>query len=110
MIGAAAKAALIAGKNPFCAVAIREVGRPNASPMRFSQAAVPSWPTGAEPMRGLVPRQVLAMLDAPFYSRSAVRTQVGREVVTGVHEALDLGRFRQGWMKWVLVVRVWRRG
>ena len=189
LIGAAAIAALIAGKNPFCAVAIREVGRPNASAMPFSQAAVPSWPTGAEPTRatrrlklahgrsiermdrsdsttigggiefpafprrhgteleavigfdlnggarvvaapprtafkrsfwrvrretradaGVVPRQVMGMLDAPFYSRSVVRTVLGGQEVTGVHEALDLGRFRQGWMKWVLVVRVWRRG
>ena len=59
---------------------------------------------------GVVPRQVLAMLDAPFYSRSAVRTVLGGEVVTGVHEALDPDRFRRGWMKWLLAVRVWRRG
>ena len=59
---------------------------------------------------GVAPRQALALLDAPFYSRSAVRTQVSGEVVTGVHEALDLDRFRQGWMKWVLAVRVWKRG
>ena len=64
--------------------------------------------TRADP--GVVPQQVLAMLDAPFYSRSAVRTVLGGEVVTGVHEALDLDRFRLWWMKWVLAVRVWRRG
>ena len=28
----------------------------------------------------------------------------------GVHEALEFDRFRQGWMKWVLAVRVWKRG
>lgn len=64
--------------------------------------------TRADP--GVVPQQVLAMLDAPFYSRSAVRTQLGGQVVTGVHEALDLDRFRLWWMKWLLAVRVWRRG
>ena len=57
-----------------------------------------------------MPRQALALLDAPFYSRSVVRTQLGGEVVTGVHEALDVDRFRQGWMKWLLAVRVPRRG
>ena len=188
LIGAAAIAALIAGKNAFCAVAIREVGRPNASVMPFSQAAVPSWPTGAEPTRatrrlklahgrsiermdrsdsttigggiefpafprrhgteleavigfdlngaaqmvaapprtafkrsvwqvrretradaGVVPRQVLPMLDAPFYSRSAVQTTINGEQVTGVHEALDLDRFAKGWLKPILAVRVPRR-
>ena len=59
---------------------------------------------------GVVPMQVLGMLDAPFYARSAVRTVLGGEVVTGVHEALDLDRFRLWWMKWLLAVRVWRRG
>ena len=64
--------------------------------------------TRADP--GVVPQQVLAMLDAPLYSRSAVRTQLGGQGVTGVHEALELDRFRLWWMKWLLAVRVWRRG
>ena len=64
--------------------------------------------TRADP--GVMPRQVMGMLDAPFYSRSVVRTVLGGQVVTGVHEALDLDRFRWGWMKWLLAVRVWRRG
>ena len=59
---------------------------------------------------GVVPKQVMAMLDAPFYSRSVVRTVLGGKMVTGVHEALDLDRFRLWWMKWLLAVRVWRRG
>jgi carotenoid 1,2-hydratase len=42
---------------------------------------------------GLPPRQVKAMLDAPFYTRSVVRTQLRGES-DGVHEALDLNRFR----------------
>ena len=58
---------------------------------------------------GVVPRQVLNMLDAPFYSRSAVQTQINGEVVTGVHEALDLDRFASPLLKPMLAVRVPRR-
>ncbi len=55
------------------------------------------------------PRQDLPMLDAPFYCRSAVETRIHGEVTTGVHEALDLTRFRQPWMKPMLALRVPRR-
>ncbi|MEO0914440.1 MAG: carotenoid 1,2-hydratase, partial [Pseudomonadota bacterium] len=41
---------------------------------------------------GCRPRQVQAMLDAPFYNRSAIRTKVLGEETVGVHEALDLDR------------------
>lgn len=58
---------------------------------------------------GVMPRQVLPMLDAPFYSRSAVQTQINGEVVTGVHEALDLNRYRSRLLKPMLAVRVPRR-
>jgi carotenoid 1,2-hydratase len=51
----------------------------------------------------------MAMLDAPFYSRSVVHTQINGEVVTGVHEALDLDRFRSPFLKPMLAVRVPRR-
>lgn len=63
--------------------------------------------TRADP--GVMPKQVLPMLDAPFYSRSAVQTQIDGEVVTGVHEALDLNRFRSPLLKPMLAVRVPRR-
>ncbi|MEM6897860.1 MAG: carotenoid 1,2-hydratase [Pseudomonadota bacterium] len=63
--------------------------------------------TRADP--GVMPRQVQAMLDAPFYSRSAVRTRVGGQDTTGVHEALDLRRFRSPLLKPMLAVRVPRR-
>ncbi|MBU2357787.1 MAG: carotenoid 1,2-hydratase, partial [Alphaproteobacteria bacterium] len=63
--------------------------------------------TRADP--GTVPQQVLGMLDAPFYSRSAVRTQLNGETVTGVHEALDLTRFRNPLLKPMLAFRVPRR-
>lgn len=58
---------------------------------------------------GYRPTQALAMLDAPFYVRSAIRTQIDGEETVGVHEALDLRRFAQPWLKPMLAVRVPRR-
>ena len=63
--------------------------------------------TRADP--GVMPRQAMAMLDAPFYTRAAVTTRVNGEEVTGVHEALDLRRFRSPLIKPMLAVRVPRR-
>lgn len=63
--------------------------------------------TRADP--GVVPKQVLPMLDAPFYSRSVVRTRLDGETVEGVHEALDLDRFASPLIKPMLAVRVPRR-
>lgn len=58
---------------------------------------------------GYRPKQVKNMLDAPFYSRSAVKTRLNGEETVGVHEALDLVRFRNPLMKPILAVRVPRR-
>lgn len=58
---------------------------------------------------GTMPRQVLPMLDAPFYSRSAVETTLNGEKVVGVHEALDLNRFASPFLKPMLACRVPRR-
>lgn len=58
---------------------------------------------------GYRPRQVQAMLDAPFYCRSAVRTQINGEETVGVHEALDLNRFASPFLKPMLAVKVPRR-
>ncbi len=55
------------------------------------------------------PRQVLGMLDAPFYSRSVVETTLDGERTKGVHEALDLDRFASPLLKPMLAVRVPRR-
>ena len=55
------------------------------------------------------PRQVMNMLDAPFYSRSAVETVLEGETTVGVHEALDLTRFRSPLLKPMLACRVPRR-
>jgi len=58
---------------------------------------------------GYRPRQVKAMLDAPFYNRCAVQTQINGEETIGVFEALDLDRFRGPWLMPMLAVRVPRR-
>ena len=58
---------------------------------------------------GYQPHQVMNMLDAPFYSRSMVRTRLDGEETVGVHEALDLVRFRSPLLKPMLAVRVPRR-
>ena len=58
---------------------------------------------------GYQPRQVLPMLDAPFYTRSAMRTRIDGEDSVGVHEALDLDRFAWPLLKPMLAVRVPRR-
>jgi len=58
---------------------------------------------------GTTPKQIKPMLDAPFYSRSVVETQLDGEVVQGVHEALDLNRYANPLLKPMLAVRVPRR-
>ena len=58
---------------------------------------------------GHVPRQRLSLLDAPFYSRSLVQTRIDGEHSLGMHEALDLTRFRQPLLKPMLALRVPRR-
>ena len=58
---------------------------------------------------GATPQQILPMLDAPFYNRCAVTSQINGEVTTGVVEALDLDRFRGPWLMPMLAVRVPRR-
>ncbi|MCE6960419.1 carotenoid 1,2-hydratase [Cereibacter sphaeroides] len=63
--------------------------------------------TPADP--GTKPRQVMSMLDAPFYSRSMVETTVFGQKTVGVHEALDLRRFSWPLLMPMLAVRVPRR-
>ncbi|MGR3494478.1 carotenoid 1,2-hydratase [Citreimonas sp.] len=58
---------------------------------------------------GSAPRQVMGMLDAPFYTRSMVQTVLDGERTVGVHEALDLRRFRSRLVKPMLACRVPRR-
>jgi carotenoid 1,2-hydratase len=55
------------------------------------------------------PRQVMAMLDVPFYTRSMVRTRLDGVETTGVHEHLDLDRFANPALKPLLALRMPRR-
>ncbi len=79
---------------------------PPKAPLRRSLWAVSRETRGDN---GYKPTQIKNMLDAPFYSRSAVKTQLDGEETIGVHEALDLVRFRNPVMKPILAVRVPRR-
>lgn len=84
----------------------REIEAPPKAHLNHSLWAV-ARKTRADP--GYRPRQVKPMLDAPFYTRSMVRTSLdGRETV-GVHEALDLRRFRSPLLMPMIAVRVPRR-
>ena len=58
---------------------------------------------------GTTPRQVKAMLDAPFYTRAAVESTIAGRTTTGVHEALDLDRYASRWIKPMLAFKVPRR-
>ncbi|MEL6466501.1 MAG: carotenoid 1,2-hydratase [Pseudomonadota bacterium] len=84
----------------------KNIPLPPKAPMRRSLWAVKRETRGDA---GAKARQVQNMLDAPFYSRSAVETTLGGERTTGVHEALDLTRFRSPLLKPILAVRVPRR-
>jgi carotenoid 1,2-hydratase len=85
---------------------LREVAAPPLTRFRRTLWALHR-DTRADP--GTTPRQRLAMLDAPFYSRSLVETRLWGETSTGVHEALDLTRFAKPWLKPMLALRVPRR-
>ena len=55
------------------------------------------------------PRQEKSLLDAPFYSRATVSTRIKGIKTIGVFEALDLRRFRNPLLMFMLAVRVPRR-
>ncbi|MEP4199388.1 MAG: carotenoid 1,2-hydratase [Aliishimia sp.] len=84
----------------------RSVGAPASIPFKRTLWALRR-DTRADP--GITPRQVKPMLDAPFYSRAVVETQIDGEVVQGVHEALDLRRYANPLIKPMLALRVPRR-
>ena len=50
------------------------------------------------------------LTDAPFYARSLVRTQLGGEPVTAMHESLSLERFDRAWVQAMLPFKMPRRG
>ncbi len=85
---------------------VRQVEAPPLTPFRRTLWALRR-ETRADP--GVTPRQRMAMLDAPFYSRSLVETQLWGEPSVGVHEALDLTRFARPWLKPMIALRVPRR-
>jgi carotenoid 1,2-hydratase len=100
------------GSHLACGVEFDEAGNatpidlPPVAPMRRSQWMVHR-ATRAD--AGYEARQVLPMLDAPFYCRSAVKTCLNGQETVGVHEALDLKRFRSPLLKPMVAVRVPRR-
>lgn len=85
---------------------LREITPPPLVPMQRSLWALRR-ESRADP--GFVPRQHLSLLDAPFYSRALVETRIDGETSLGMHEALDLRRFRNPLLKPMLAVRVPRR-
>ena len=84
----------------------RTIELPPKAPLRRSLWAVKRETRGDA---GTKATQIQSMLDAPFYSRAAVQTTLNGQKVTGVHEALDLKRFRSPLLKPMLAVRVPRR-
>jgi len=55
--------------------------------------------------------RVLATLEnTPFYARSTVQTRLGGEIITSMHESLDLNRFKSPLVQAMLPFRMPRRG
>lgn len=52
------------------------------------------------------PYQSKALLDAPFYSRSELVTQIFKEKTTGVHETLNMKRFTNPFIKPLLCAKI----
>lgn len=86
--------------------AVREIAAPPLVPMRRS-AWLMKRETRSDP--GYVPQERMSLLDAPFYSRALVETRIDGETSVGMHEALDLVRFGQPFLKPMLAMRVPRR-
>ena len=63
--------------------------------------------TRAEGVEGRVLR---TLEDTPFYARSIIESRLLGETLTGVHESLDLDRFRLGLVQAMLPFRMPRRG
>jgi carotenoid 1,2-hydratase len=86
--------------------AARTVDPPPKAPLPHSL-----WAVGRETRgdAGAKPRQVMSMLDEPFYTRAMVETQIDGAPSVGVHEALDLRRFRSPLLMPMLACRVPRR-
>lgn len=85
------------------------VETPSAPPLRRFKNSL--WAVKRETRcdENATPRQVQNLLDAPFYNRAVVQTQLNSEKSIGVFEALDLHRFRNKIITAMLAVRVPRR-
>lgn len=53
-------------------------------------------------------RLVRTLEDTPFYARSLIEERVDGQIARGVHESLDLCRFRRGWVQHLLGYRMSR--
>ncbi|WP_423222113.1 carotenoid 1,2-hydratase [Limimaricola pyoseonensis] len=86
--------------------AAQEMAMPDPAPLPRTlwglRRSIPAAP-------GVTPRQHLSMLDSPFYCRAAVASRIDGAERIGVHETLDLNRFRAPWLKPMLAMRVPRR-
>ena len=82
---------------------VEETPLPPVAPMRRSLWGVRRETRGDGGARAV---QTRAMLDAPFYTRAAVETTLEGRRVEGVHEALDLRRYRQAWLAPMIALRV----
>jgi carotenoid 1,2-hydratase len=58
---------------------------------------------------GTRPHVALTLEDTPFYTRSIVKSRIGGEPVTLMHESLDLDRLRRRWVETLLPFRMPRR-
>ena len=73
-------------------------------------ARLPRTPWGiARPTRsdaGSTPQVVETLEDGPFYARSVVGTQLAGHAAVAMHESLSLRRFRQGWVRMLLPLKM----
>ncbi len=100
------------GQTDSLAIAFDETGRvERITPPPRAKVARPPWLVRRETRadKGYRPKQTLAMLDAPFYNRAVIRTQINGRETEGVCEAVDLDRLRGPWLMPMLAVRVPRR-
>lgn len=83
--------------------------QPVALPPRLSLPAS-RWgiPRATRAERGIAPRIVATLEDAPFYARTLLDTTVGGERALAIHESLSLDRFRSAWVRALLPFRMRR--
>ena len=55
---------------------------------------------------GCSPRVVRTLVDSPFYNRSVIETTLMGQRVKSIHESVNLDRFRQRWVRFLLPWRI----